>query len=332
VRDGQGVRGRSWGDKRETIPRLIHLVRPAPLESLGSLLERLRVVNHYQEPQWLGGLLVRHPARPEVLRRARDFQILGALTGLDRATLVDLTLHRFAPWYGVDRRLGRPLPAGVAYLPVPLWPDIGGGENTRASAGVCPACWGEQAVILLPWWLHHLTACPQHLILLRQRCAGCDAPLRLVAGQAGCGQCGVAIAAMPTRSIAGDADEVEMSALLWRATGCVEGAFSLEGHPLGRLRTPTLLDGLWACAQTRVAGDRGLRLQTLDIAAVHEALVAAWRVLRVADPGGTAFPLILGGRGTDGTARMRAKQRPVSHCLKLCDTQPHPLWQEPQSL
>jgi len=122
---------------------------------------------------------------------------------------------------------------------------------------------GERPVILLPWWLHHLTACPWHLMLLRQRCGGCDAPLWLAAGRGDCGDCGAAIAAMPTRSIAEDADEVEVSALLWRATGCVEGASPSEGlprageHALRRLGTPALLTGLWGGAQALVAGDGG---------------------------------------------------------------------------
>ncbi len=301
---GRGCADGAGGDKGAPVPRLINLVRPAPLESLGSLLQRLRVANHYQERGWLGGLLGRHPARPEVLRRARDFQILGALTGLDRETLVGLTLHRFAPWYGVDRHLWRPLPAGVEYLSGPLWPDIGAQGNTREAAAVCPACWGERPVILLPWWLHHLTSCPRHLMLLRQRCAGCDAPLRLTAGQAGCGQCGAAIGAMATRSIARDADEVEISALLWRATGCVEGAYPPEGltlvagHPLRRLGTPALLAGVWGYAQMLVARDRGPQLQTVDSAMVHEALAAAWQALRAwPTRGGAPFPLPLGRRG-----------------------------------
>jgi len=219
-----GPHERGGADERPRVSRLINRLRPAPLESLGSLLERLRVANHYQERRWLTGVLGRHPERPEVLRRAREYQILEALTGLERATLVGLTLHRFAPWYGVDRHLGRPLAAGVNYLSGPLWPDIGGDGNTRAAAAVCPACWGERAVILLPWWLHHVTACPWHRVLLRERCAGCDAPLRLAAGRDGCERCGGAIGAMGTRSIAGDADGVEVSALVWRATGCMEGA------------------------------------------------------------------------------------------------------------
>jgi len=293
--------------ERATVPRLINRLRPAPLESLGSLLQRLGEANHYRERAWLGGLLGRHPARPEVLRRVRDFQTLGELTGLDRAALIGLTLHRFAPWYGVAQRA--PRPALPAVLPIPLWPDIGAQGNTREAPAVCPGCWGERAVILLPWWLHHLTACPRHLVLLRQRCAGCAVPLRLTAGQAGCGQCGTVIAAMPTRSIAGDPDGVEVSELLWRATGCVDGLYPPEGltlaagHLVRRLGTPALLRGLWSGAQAQVAGEGTSRLHEREIAAVHEALVAAWRLRRDGPTHGLGLlvPRVRGGRGEERT-------------------------------
>ncbi len=270
--------------ERAPVPQLINRLRPAPLESLGSLLERLRVANHYRERGWLGGLLRRHPERPEVLRRVEDFQTLGELTGLGREELIRLTLHRFAPWYGVAQRA--PRPALPAVLPIALWPDIGGDGNTREAAAVCPACWGERAVILVPWWLHQVTACPWQGVLLRERCAECDAPLRLVAGREGCGQCGAEIAAMGTRSIAGDADGRELSALLWCATGCVEGAYPPEGltraadHLVRGLGTPALLRGLWDGAQVVVAGDGGPRLHGREIGGVHEAMVGAWRRLR----------------------------------------------------
>ncbi len=301
------VEGADGAAERRAVPRLINRLRPTPLESLGSLLQRLGEANHYRERAWLGGLLGRHPARPEVLRRVRDFQTLGELTGLGRAALIGLTLHRFAPWYGVAQR--PPRPALPAVLPIALWPDIGARGNTREAAAVCPVCWGERAVILLPWWLHHLTACPRHHMLLRQQCAECAEPLRLAAGRDGCERCGAAIAAMPTRSIAEDADGVEVSALLWRATGCVEGASPPEGltraaeHPL-RVGTPALLTGLWGCAQARVAGDGGPRLQAREIAAVHEALVAAWRPLRdgPARGQGPLVPRVRGGRGEERTA------------------------------
>ena len=218
--------GAEGAGERKPAPRLINRLRPAPLESLGSLLERLRVANHYRERGWLGGLLRRHPERPEVLRRVEDVETLEALTGLGRAELIGLTLHRFAPWYGVAQRA--PRPALPAVLPLALWPDIGARGNTRETPAVCPGCWSERAVILLTWWLHHLTACPRHLVLLRQRCAGCAEPLRLAAGRGDCARCGAVIAAMPTRSIAGDADEIELSALVWRATGCVEGLYPPE--------------------------------------------------------------------------------------------------------
>ncbi len=170
--------------ERIPVPHLINRLRPAPLESLGSLLQRLGEANHYRERTWLGGLLRRHPERPEVLRRVEDFQTLEDLTGLGQEALIGLTLHRFAPWYGVAQRPPRPVLPVV--LPIALWPDIGAQGNTREAAAVCPACWGERAVILVPWWLHHLTACPWHGVLLRERCAGCAAPLRLAAGREGC--------------------------------------------------------------------------------------------------------------------------------------------------
>ncbi len=221
--------------ERRPALRLINRLRPAPLESLGSLLERLGEANHYRERTWLGGLLRRHPERPEVLRRVEDVQTLEALMGLGRAELIGLTLHRFAPWYGVAQRAPRPVLPAV--LEIPLWPDIGAQGNTREAAAVCPECWGERAVILLPWWLHHLTACPRHLILLRQRCAGCDAPLRLAAGRDGCEHCGAEISAMATRSIAGDADGVEVSALVWRArAGDCRGARGARGGMAGAAR------------------------------------------------------------------------------------------------
>jgi len=221
---------------------------------------------------------------------------LGELTGLDQEELIGLTLHRFAPWYGVDRHLGRPLPGGVDYLPGPLWPDIGTQGNTREAAAVCPACWGERAVILVPWWLHHVTACPWHGVLLRERCAGCAEPLRLAAGRSDCARCGAVISAMGTRSIAGDAEGVEVGALVWRATGCVAGASPPEGltraaeQVLQRLGPPALLRGLWSGAEAAIGGDGGPRLHGREIAAVHEALVAGWGRLR--DGQGRPLPLV----------------------------------------
>ncbi len=69
--------------------------------------------------------------------------------------------------------------------------------------------------------------------------------------------------AMATRSIAGDADGREVSGLLWRATGGVEGTSRpggltrAEEHTLWRLGTPALLRGLWGGAQALMAGDGG---------------------------------------------------------------------------
>jgi len=108
---------------------------------------------------------------------------------------------------------------------------------------------------------------------------------------------------MPTRSIAGDADRVEVSGLLWCATGCLDGAFPSEGltlaadHPLRRSGTPGVLRDLWGDGPALVAKDGGLRLQAREIAAVHEALVAAWRMRRSWRRGGCGATGRRAGRG-----------------------------------
>ena len=50
-----------------------------------------------------GSLIVRFGSTNVMsyMRRVEDFETLEALTGLGRAELIGLTLHRFAPWYGV---------------------------------------------------------------------------------------------------------------------------------------------------------------------------------------------------------------------------------------
>ncbi len=100
---------------------------------------------------------------------------------------------------------------------------------------------------------------------------------------------------METRSIAGDAGGRELSALVWRATGCGEGLYPPEGrgrgpdHPVRQRGTPALLRDLWGGAQAEVARDGGPQLHEREIGAVHEALVGAWRRLR--DGSGKGLPV-----------------------------------------
>ena len=241
---------------------LINRLRPVPLESLDSLLQRLRLANHYQERAWLGDLLGRHPARPDVLRRVADFQTLSVLTGLDRDALIELTLHRFAPWYGVAQRPPRPVLPAV--LPIALWPDISAQGNTRAAPAVCPACWGDQQVILLPWSLHHLTACPRHQVLLHDRCPGCHGRVWLDVERVDCGRCGHAIAEVAMRSIAADPDD--RGGPRRQGVGCValagdgvRGEAGPCGRTTGRARSSAVAAGHTGRAQGVVGLRAGAR-------------------------------------------------------------------------
>lgn len=286
---------------------LINRLQPAPLESLESLLQRLRGANHYQEATWLTPFLPRPPARLNMLRRASHYAALSALTGLDTATLVDLTFHRFTPRvYDVPARTA-PRAEGDDALPIPLWPDQGRHSYARStfSDAVCPLCWRERRAILLPWSLYPVTTCPIHGVVLVDQCPGCGAAVRLDVRRDACERCGQEIGTFPTWSIAGHPDSIALTGLIWSAIGCQPGPFPpavaglAPAHPLLRVRPSRLLHGLWACAQrlvychadTPLFASEGLLpgvywdaptvlLQELDVLGIHTALAAAWRLLR----------------------------------------------------
>jgi len=111
-----------------------------------------------------------------------------------------------------------------------------------------------------------------------------------------------------------------VTALLWRATGCVDGPSPPEGltlaagSPWQELGTPALLSGLWGSAQALVAGDGGPRLQGQEIAVVHEALVVAWRVLRDGPTRGPGLPFPWAGAGAVRVGRSDDDASPRLPC------------------
>jgi hypothetical protein len=286
---------------------LINRLRPASLESLDSLLQRLRWANHYDEPTWLNALLPRPPARLNLLWRASHYAALSALTNLDLPTLVGLTLHRFTPCYYSAEPAAASERVPEDTLPIPLWPDRGWRGYTRSGThdAVCPLCWRDQHAILLPWSLYHVTTCHRHGVGLVDRCTRCGAALRLDVRRNACTRCGLEISAFSTWSIATHADSIGLTGLIWSAIGCLPGPYPPASagltpeHPLRRVGPASLLQGLWACAQrlvwcradTPLFASEGLLpgviwdapevlLQGLDIVGLHTALAAAWRVLR----------------------------------------------------
>jgi len=300
------------------MPRLINRPRPLPLESLDSLLQRVRWANHYTEPGWLRALLpLPHP--PTDLNRLRDvahYRALSALTGLDSATLLGLTLHCVAPRY---RDPAPRLPFAkddvdsAATAATPMTPMLWGSDadaRVRGVTTVCPRCWRDRRAVLLPWSLIHVTTCRRHRALLLDRCTRCGAELRLDVREDACHRCGRAIGTMRAPCIAAHPDSMTLTEVIWGATGYGGSAFppaSLDlaaDHPLRRVGTPSLLGSLRMYAEELLVRARDAplfaaeallpgvplrvrdywrqppRLEELDLPTRHHGLVAAWRLLR----------------------------------------------------
>lgn len=285
----------------------INRVQPAPLESLASVVARLRHANHYIEPRWLADVVPQPPSRLNLLCQVRHYAALSALTGLDLRTLVGLTLHRFTLQYFGWRHMAPSLPTGqppversiLSMLQTTLWPTTGRTEYAQPAGAlaVCPRCWQEQHAVLLPWSLSHVTTCRRHQVLLVDRCPGCAAALDLDPTRDACDRCGLAIAAYPASSIADDAESRALTEVVWHMIGCAAHAAGTSPgtparpvrtvgelrpalrsavtlppeHPVWRVEPAGLLCALWSAAQRSVAAAAAQVIARPDRWDTHES-------------------------------------------------------------
>lgn len=204
--------------------RLINRKPAVELESLASLLDRLGIANYYEVASWYRTLLP-PPVRPNPnwLRAPAQFAVLTDLTGIPTEALYNMTLHRFARSYY--------MPEQLADGPLPYWPDDVAGEGASRDyvhgkgdySKVCPLCWRDNAVLLLPWALRHVTTCLKHEVLLVDKCTKCGEMLNLEQRPEGideeCSHCHTSVGDMAVVSIAADQDSIDLATLVWNALG-----------------------------------------------------------------------------------------------------------------
>jgi DNA-binding transcriptional MerR regulator len=208
--------------------RLINLVKPVPLESMLSRLDRLGAANFYEEASWFRPLLS-PPARPNpnTIRDMEQYRELGDLTGLSREDLYGLVLHRFVSHYYLPEQVPESAPGE---LDAPLWPQDTARQGaprdyllTATDTRVCPECYQDTGAILLPWSLRFVTTCPLHKVLLVDHCESCKEPLRFANGREGvpglCAACRADVRTFHAYSIAGHSLSLELTDLIWSAIG-----------------------------------------------------------------------------------------------------------------
>jgi predicted site-specific integrase-resolvase len=286
------------------MPMLLNRLKPHPLERLSSLLERLRWANYYEGAYWFAALLPSQLPQPlDYLCSQSHYAALAELTGLSVTELSQMTVHRLAAVV---------TPLSVAQHTVALEPDImtlglsaqesyiHGSDYTK----MCPLCWKERHVTLLPWLIRHITTCHIHQILLVDACAICHQPLRIDRVRGCCRTCATALGDLPVISITEHPASLDLTNTLWSALLNEQGEFVpsdvsiAQDHPLRFMHPWTFLTFLWQGFQLLSMYDRdnplfqgdllpanriwtrplrGLRTATVE--QMHGALVAMWRLL-----------------------------------------------------
>jgi len=227
---------------------------PAPFERLDSLLDRTWTANYYPRTRqgWRATLRPPSPVPPGGWEDPGFVRRASVWTGLAPRTLWACTLHRFAPRCVWPEDLAAAPPADTIDGR-PLWRAGDRALYVADADRLCPACWRERRVRLLPWSLRFITTCPWHRTLLVDCCDGCGRRIYLAHAPDACPSCRRVWDALPARSVAAHAPSLDLSTLLWSAIGC--GApFPPQGlplsvdHPLRGLHSATVLLFLWAAA------------------------------------------------------------------------------------
>lgn len=181
---------------------LLNRVEPYDNESLGSIVERLKIANYY-ESSWFNGVIgTSGRDNPSIHFRNRKLERLSDLSLIPVDSLYGMTIHslgmsifpntwlKFEDEYGFVRR-----------------------ECCRAHITnddkFCPLCVVEECRHLLPWHFSLVSACSKHNVLLVDKCSVCGGKLKVSEIISGQHECGSNLLQEIPQSISDNAENVE---------------------------------------------------------------------------------------------------------------------------
>ncbi len=253
-------------------PRLLRTPSPRPDESLMGYILRLAESNHYDSLRWILDLAgLKLPALDEGWRRLChdqiDFTQFGQITCLSKDEIEKLR-------YGITGASESGREYGIAGCALPA-------SAIRFShPKVCPGCLRESNHCRQLWDLLAITACPDHRVVLLDRCPSCRRRVSWNRKSVGRCRCGCDWRETEIAKL----EESQLRATEWlrramNSTG-MENLSAGEGGPIRQLGFGDLCRALLCLAEFIPVGENRLRLHsTLENHLCHQALEQAAAVL-----------------------------------------------------
>jgi TniQ len=156
--------------------------QPLPWEGLPSLLTRIAHRMGYEDPRWIvSPEQLSSPLRLSdlsALAKRADYDFLEQLLLLDEETLYHLTPHRFTPSLSMLEQQSRHFEADCVPRPLLSPALLRKFFLPASSTKVCPLCLSEKEPYdRLHWKCRVVSSCPEHNVLLLDRCPACAAPI-----------------------------------------------------------------------------------------------------------------------------------------------------------
>ncbi|NLW90799.1 MAG: helix-turn-helix domain-containing protein [Syntrophomonadaceae bacterium] len=255
---------------------LLNRVTPYENESLGSVMERLAKVNHYDERRWLDKYVAEEGAidwrsNPSVAYRTQQLEKLYQITGIEFINLYQATVHNLA------RRVF-PDTAFDYEKEVPFLKDAYIKKHIDlASIKYCPGCLSEGSKHLIHWQFNSVTSCSQHATLLVQYCSKCNGKITIGELISGYHRCGAVLAKQEAHCIYEDQEAMDASIFMESLIGVRDKKYVLDdlNDPIFSLPDPllyVLIEGFTKALRLLRSDSLLLKTSTLSFETINNSV------------------------------------------------------------
>ncbi len=247
--------------------RLLRTPRPMPDENFLGYVLRISDVNGYENPQWFIRKVVQKGLFTNYFKESIDLSPLAAFFGVSVDVLKALMYQPVSR--GESRSEIRLIACGGVMMRRLL---------RLAHPKICPACIRETGYIRWAWDLVPVTVCPNHKIVLLDKCPNCRKPIswnRWKLGACGCGCNWLDISPTIVEN-----DETTLSRLIYKLCNLTTNTYkdSKSSNPLFRLNLEGVISAIFVVASRYDRYGMHYKGSILSNSQIHQLLVNAYRV------------------------------------------------------
>lgn len=247
--------------------RLLRTPRPMPDENFLGYVLRISEINGYENPQWLTSTIVQKKLFTNYFKKSLDLSPLATFFGVSVKALKAM-MYQSASRRGSTSKVKLISCGGVMMRRL----------LRLAHPKICPACIRETGYIRWAWDLVPVTICPNHKIILLDKCPNCSKAVSWNRRQLGTCRCGCNWLDISPPIV--ENHEMSLTRLIYQLCNLTTNTYedSITINPLSRLNLEDLTSAIFAVASRYDRYGMHYKGSILTNLQMHQLLVKAYNV------------------------------------------------------